>query len=314
MSSNLSLIMDFLLHKQGIRFLGLSVIAVLICLHHNNNLFRLSRWMAPKDKKDAYWILNVSRDASFEDIKASYKRLRRRFHPDRRLECDTTDFFIAVEDAYANLRNSNKRLIYDLFNPEAGKWKTEYGWDVEYCNKLSFIIPDKYIFPAWDCLPRLYSRVTGVLQQYGWFIVLGCLILLYIRSKLKPAYNQMKRKAEESRDKKIDPEVAQSRLEAMERARQRLQEQHDAKASQYMEKQLQKEEEKRQTKIEEWENLQQGKAYRSKIKPREENAETPKGLKPKPKLRDSDYNPLMGGGGGGASYRPSRRTGGGGGG
>ncbi|XP_033758453.1 selenoprotein S-like [Pecten maximus] len=159
-----------------------------------------------------------------------------------------------------------------------------------------------------------FSTATQILQQYGWFIVLGCLFLLYIRSKIKPAYTQMKRRAEESRDKKLDPDVAQSRLEAMERARQKLQEEHDARASLYKEKQLVKEEEKRQTKIEEWENLQQGKAYRSKIKPREENTEIPKGVKPKPKLRDTDYNPLMGGGGGGGSFRPSRRAGGGGGG
>ncbi|XP_060081458.1 selenoprotein S-like [Ylistrum balloti] len=160
----------------------------------------------------------------------------------------------------------------------------------------------------------VFTTVTQILQQYGWFIVFGCLVLLYIRSKVKPAYSQMKKRAEESRDKKIDPDVAQSRMEAMERARQRLQEEHDAKASHYAEKQLLKEEEKRQTRIEEWDNLQQGKAYRSKIKPREENSETTKGLKPKPRLRDTGYNPLMGGGGGGGSFRPSRRAGGGGGG
>ncbi|OWF43627.1 Selenoprotein S [Mizuhopecten yessoensis] len=113
----------------------------------------------------------------------------------------------------------------------------------------------------------VFGTVTGILQQYGWFIVLACLVLLYIRSKIKPAYNQMKKRAVESRDKKIDPDVAQSRLEAMERARQRLQEEHDTKASRFMEQQVIKEEEKRKTKIEEWENLQQGKAYRSKVKP-----------------------------------------------
>ncbi|XP_022324853.1 selenoprotein S-like [Crassostrea virginica] len=157
----------------------------------------------------------------------------------------------------------------------------------------------------------IFQSVVGFLQQYGWFILLGVLVLLYIKSKLEPKIRKMKAKAEDiSYQKKYDPDTAQRRLEAMERARIRLQEEHDAKAAVYAEQQKQREEEKRKQKIEEWENLQEGKAYRSKVKVKDEPSENSSGkAKPKPKLRQTDYNPLMGGGG--AGYRPARRTGGG---
>lgn len=159
-------------------------------------------------------------------------------------------------------------------------------------------------------LSVLFDSGVEYLQQYGWFILLGVLILLYIKTKLDPKIRKLKSKAEDiSYQKKFDPDTTQRRLEAMERARKKLQEEHDAKAAMYAEQQKQKEEEKRKQKIEEWENLQDGKGYRSKVKPKDESSESPGKLKPKPKLRQNDYNPLMGGGGPG--YRPARRTGGG---
>ncbi|VDI25586.1 selenoprotein S [Mytilus galloprovincialis] len=156
-----------------------------------------------------------------------------------------------------------------------------------------------------------FSFVIEFLQQYGWFVLFGFVVLIYIKVKLDPHIRRVKKKAEDViEQKKFDPDVAQRRMEQMERSRQRLQEQHDAEAARYAEKQRIKEEEKRKLKIEDWENHQQGKGYRSKVKPKEEQ-DINKPLKAKPRLRTNDYNPLMGDMGG-ASYRPPRRSGGGG--
>ena len=162
-----------------------------------------------------------------------------------------------------------------------------------------------------EFVTQTFSSVIAFLQQYGWFVLFGIVVLLYIKSKLDPHVRKIKKKAADViEQKKYDPDIAQSRLEQMERSRIRLQEQHDAEAARFAEKQRIKEEEKRKAKIEDWENHQQGKGYRSKIKPKEE-AEPKKPLKPKAKLRENDYNPLMGNYSG-ASFRPPRRSGGGG--
>ncbi|XP_048772875.1 selenoprotein S-like [Ostrea edulis] len=181
------------------------------------------------------------------------------------------------------------------------------GVDIEDVNDGNFIPKNE----DPEFVTGLFSTGLGILQQYGWFVLLGILILIYIKSKLNPKIREMKSKAEDiSYQKKYDPDTAQKRLESMERARMRLQEEHDAKAAMFAEQQRQREEEKRKQKIEEWDSLQEGKGYRSKVKPKDDSSETSQNkLKPKPKLRQSDYNPLMGGGGTG--YRPARRTGGG---
>lgn len=163
-----------------------------------------------------------------------------------------------------------------------------------------------------EFVTQTFSSVIVFLQQYGWFVLFGIVVLLYIKSKLDPHFRKFKRQAEDViEQKKYDPDTAQRRLEQMERARMKLQEQHDAEAAKYAEKQRIKEEEKRKQKIEDWENHQKGGGYRSKTKPKEEQ-EVSKPLKPKARLRNNDYNPLMGDSS--SSYRPPRRSGGGGGG
>jgi hypothetical protein len=64
-----------------------------------------------------YEILEVSRDASPEDIKAAYRRLSRQWHPDRNLENteEATRKFQDISNAYEHLRDARKRRQYDEF-------------------------------------------------------------------------------------------------------------------------------------------------------------------------------------------------------
>lgn len=153
------------------------------------------------------------------------------------------------------------------------------------------------------------------IQGYGWFILLGVIVCLYIKSKLAPSIEKFKQQAEDARAARdYDPTKAQQKLEAMEAARRRMQEQFDAQAARHAEKQKIKEEEKRKEKIEDWEGHLEGKGYRSKYKVKEDKEETKKVLPKSKPLRQSDYNPLTGDSGGACSWRPARRGGGGGGG
>lgn len=163
-----------------------------------------------------------------------------------------------------------------------------------------------------ELISSIFSNGLVILEQYGWFIILGILLLLYIVHKLKPTINQLKQKAEHVREaKKFDPDTAHQRLEKMEAARRRLQEEYDAKAAKFAEQQKIKDEEKRQQKIQDYEDKLAGKSGRSKFKKEEEMPTTINKSKGKPRLRQTDFNPLMGGGGS-SGYRPPQRRGGGG--
>ena len=65
--------------------------------------------------KNHYNTLGVSRDATLYEIKAAYKKLALRFHPDRtRGNKAAEEFFKEVNEAYYVLRDSFRRSRYDL--------------------------------------------------------------------------------------------------------------------------------------------------------------------------------------------------------
>ncbi len=73
-------------------------------------------------EKNLYKILEVSKDASQEDIKKSYRKLSMKYHPDRNPDDKKAEEkFKEISVAYATLSNPQKRKEYDSpmsgFNP-----------------------------------------------------------------------------------------------------------------------------------------------------------------------------------------------------
>ncbi len=74
--------------------------------------------MAPK--KDYYEILGVSRDADEKKIKAAYRRLARKYHPDvNKGDKASEERFKEVAEAFAVLSDPDKRARYDRGGHEA---------------------------------------------------------------------------------------------------------------------------------------------------------------------------------------------------
>ncbi|KAF7312295.1 Chaperone protein DnaJ [Mycena indigotica] len=70
---------------------------------------------------DLYKILDVHKSASDKDIRHAYKKLSRKFHPDKNKDPGAEDRFVEIAHAYEVLSDPKKREIYDRHGEEGLK-------------------------------------------------------------------------------------------------------------------------------------------------------------------------------------------------
>jgi molecular chaperone DnaJ len=72
--------------------------------------------MAAKTKQDYYELLGVARKASTKDIRAAYRKLARKYHPDLNPgDKSAEEKFKQIQEAYENLSDTKKRQMYDQY-------------------------------------------------------------------------------------------------------------------------------------------------------------------------------------------------------
>ncbi len=109
--------------------------------------------------RDYYDILGVPRSASADDIKRAYRKLAKKYHPDRNKEADAEKQFKQVQQAYETLKDPKKRTEYDQFGEVGvGQWQTNpHGQKVYQWGSSSSINADD--------LNDLFSAFSGQQNQ-----------------------------------------------------------------------------------------------------------------------------------------------------
>ena len=66
------------------------------------------------DSQGYYAILGVSQEANFQDIKRSYRKLAKKYHPDRNKSPSAEEIIKKINEAFEILSDRGKRKQYDL--------------------------------------------------------------------------------------------------------------------------------------------------------------------------------------------------------
>jgi curved DNA-binding protein len=85
--------------------------------------------------RDYYQMLGVARDVSAEELKKTFRRLARRYHPDVSKEPDAEQRMKEINEAYAVLSDPEKRAAYDKLGQEfrqGQEFRPPPDWDAGF--------------------------------------------------------------------------------------------------------------------------------------------------------------------------------------
>ena len=122
-------------------------------------------------KRDYYEILGLNKGATEEEIKSAYRKLAAKYHPDVSNDPDANIKMAEINEAYATLKNPEKRANYD-----------EYGFnDLNQANYQSNGNDTRYYYNPNSAYYE-YSNGFVYRKNYSYFfkILIRILILFFV--------------------------------------------------------------------------------------------------------------------------------------
>jgi hypothetical protein len=108
--------------------------------------------------KDYYQLLGVSTEASAEEIKRSYYRMAKKYHPDVNPSEEAETYFKLISLAYETLMDEDRRLLYDKIRLYKSRTTfqeqdTSYGEPFDTSDSSE---PEPYYAPSTAAHPEFY--------------------------------------------------------------------------------------------------------------------------------------------------------------
>src|SRR5215475_1166722 len=103
--------------------------------------------MAVMTKRDYYEVLGVARTANEAELKASFRKLAMKFHPDRNPgDKDSEHKFKEINEAYDVLKDADKRAAYDRFGHAAFEHGSAggAGFGTDFASSFADIFDDLF--------------------------------------------------------------------------------------------------------------------------------------------------------------------------
>lgn len=109
-------------------------------------------------RENYYKILGIRKKASLEEIRSAYRRLARRFHPDKNVVEGETELFLDVQRAYEILSDPEKRAEYNTTIPDEVDEILPIKISTIYSRKsLTRIDEPQLLYVLLDIIPQLIN-------------------------------------------------------------------------------------------------------------------------------------------------------------
>ena len=116
-----------------------------------------------------YSILELSPNATLEDIKKSYRKLALKYHPDKNKDAGSAEKFHSISMAYEILSEPEQREKYDMMNPKKQQNIFDMISQMYYKFKSSSEFKDyikKNVFENEEAKEKLLSGDKEVIREY----------------------------------------------------------------------------------------------------------------------------------------------------
>ena len=153
-------------------------------------------WLPPthkeKDLPNYYYILDVGPEATKKEIKQSYLRLAKKYHPDLNKEDNAEELFRSLKEAYDVLSNTNEKAFYDqIKNINPNEHESGIPMPAGYHLHPAYVDRKKY-----DSTSRrgFYGVLDVLFSRRGMYLFLSApvLMMFYLgASSLSPTKSQI---------------------------------------------------------------------------------------------------------------------------